>query len=486
MPKELIKNTGIYIVISLFSQGFIFLLWIALARWLAPSQIGIYALVMFIIEFFSAISIFGLDSAITRFYYTKENASSILSNSLVIFLCSSILALVLFFFTAKLIPLFIPGLSNILEENLLLFLGIIFTNSITNFALIHYTALKKAVSYAKLQLFKILFFFVLSLVLVYFGFGISGVFYALLFSSLPVAILFLINERKMVSFQIISPQIMKSITSYGFPLMLYSILGVVVIYFSRLLLDRYTDLATLGVYSFFLMLTLQINGLWSSFNRAWTPEIFSRFLENKEKVIENIKFMAFFSSFIYLIAVSLLIIFGELFFFKLVFKPIYLSNIYLLYILLLGPLFSGIYTAAYPLYYYENKTKRLLFISLFMSGVNILFTFFMIKFFNQTGAAISFFLISILSTLVYLFAFKKIMQIPKEIINWSLFLSGLMTLNVIIFLKTSSTVLFLAFIVLGAVLSYKIGDLSEKKHLAFNFLREIKTKISITNNNKVQ
>jgi len=476
MPKELIKNTGIYIVISLFSQGFIFLLWIALARWLAPSQIGIYALVMFIIEFFSAISIFGLDSAITRFYYTKENASSILSNSLVIFLCSSILALVLFFFTAKLIPLFIPGLSNILEENLLLFLGIIFTNSITNFALIHYTALKKAVSYAKLQLFKILFFFVLSLVLVYFGFGISGVFYALLFSSLPVAILFLINERKMVSFQIISPQIMKSITSYGFPLMLYSILGVVVIYFSRLLLDRYTDLATLGVYSFFLMLTLQINGLWSSFNRAWTPEIFSRFLENKEKVIENIKFMVFFSSFIYLLVIALFIIIGELFFFKLAFKEIYLSNIHLFYILLLAPLFNGIYTAAYPLYYYRNKTKLILFISLLLSVVNILLTLFMVRFFDSTGAAISFFTVAMLSPLIYLLSFKKIMQIPKEIIDWTLILSALMIFNIFILLKTSSLLLFLLITILGAVLAYKIGKLSKKRYLFFGLLKRVAEK----------
>lgn len=469
MAKELIKNTGIYIIISFFDQALIFLLWIVLAWWLAPAQIGIYVLVLFVIEFFSAVNLFGLNAAIMRFYYVKKSVSSILSNALIVFLCSSFLSLLLFFFLARFIHLFIPGLSNILEENLFLFLAIIFTNSIVNFAIAHYTALKKAISYAKLQLLKISFFCFFSLIVVYFGFGILGIFYALLFSSLLVAILFLNDERKMLSLRVISFQTMKDITSYGFPLMLYTSLGVVMVYFSRLLLDRYTDLTTLGVYSFFLMLTLQVNGLWSSFNRAWTPEVFSKLLEDKDKAIENIKLMAFLSSFFYLLVLALLIIFGELFFFKILFKEIYLSNLYIFYILLLGPLFIGISTAAYPLYYYKNKTKRVLFISSIVSVVNISLTFFMVKSFDQNGAAISYFIMSILSVLASLFAFKKIMNIPSKIINWTFLLTILMAFNIAILLRTSSPILFLIFIILGAVLAYKLGELGKKKYLLFGF-----------------
>jgi O-antigen/teichoic acid export membrane protein len=477
MQKEVIKNTGIYISTGALTQGITFLFWLVLAWWLAPSQFGLYALVMFVIDFFSAISIFGLDSAITRFYYTKESVSSILSNALTIFLGSSLLSLILFFFTAKLIPLFISGLSNILEKNLFLFLAIIFLNSLFNFALVHYTALKKSVIYAKLNLLKILLFCFFSLGLAYFGFGVLGLFYALLLSSLFVVILFIFKERRKISFQILSPEIIKNLASYSFPLMLYSVLGIIVSYFSRLLLDKYNDLATLGVYSFFLMLTLQVNGLWSSFNRAWTPEIFSKFSENKEKAIESVKFMTFFSSFIYLLGLTLLIVFGELFLFKLVFKEIYLSNIHLFYILLLGSLFGGIHIASYPLYYYENRTKTIFLIYSSLSLVNVFLTLFLVKNFSQTGAALSYFLMSILTAIIYMFTFKKIIQIPKEIINWTLFLSSLMVLNIIIFLKTSSSVLFLVFIILGIILAYKIGNLSEKKYLFVNLLNEIKIKM---------
>lgn len=476
MAKELVKNTGIYIFIGFFAQAIIFLLWIILAWWLVPSQIGIYALVLFVIEFFSAINIFGLDAAITRFYYVKERVTSILGNALVIFSGSSIFTLLLFFSTAKFIPLFVPGLSNILEENLPLFGAIILANSATNFALVHYMALKKALFYAKFQLLKTLFFFFISLILVYSGLGILGVFYAMLGSSLLIVALFIVNEKKIISFRTISPQIAKNMISYSFPLVTCAALGIVSGYFGRLLLDRYTDLATLGVYSFFLMLTLQINGLWSSFSRAWTPEIFSKFLENKKEAIENIKFMTFLLSFLYLSAIALFIILGKLFLFNLIFKEIYLSNIYIFYILLLMPLFSGIYIVSYPLYYYEQKTRRILFISLGLSLVTIFLTFFMVKSFSQNGAALSVFIMSIFTTFAYLFAFQRIMQIPSKIINWTLFLSVLMTFNVLILLKTFSSILFLIFIILSLILTYKKGNLSEKKYLFFSTLYAIKNK----------
>lgn len=67
MPGELIKNSIMYVVVNSLAKGLTFLIWIVLGWWLAPSKIGLYALVMFIIQFFSTISIFGLGSVI-RWY----------------------------------------------------------------------------------------------------------------------------------------------------------------------------------------------------------------------------------------------------------------------------------------------------------------------------------------------------------------------------------------------------------------------------------
>jgi len=475
--KELVKNTGIYIITSGFAQGLIFFLWVVLAWWLVPEQIGLYALVMFIIEFFSAFNIFGLDSAITRFYYGKESIASIFSNALVILVASSFCSALLFSLTARVIPLVITGLSDILNKNLLLFSSIIFTNTLVNFSLAHYSALKKSLAYAKIQLSKVLVFCLLAVIFVRFGWGILGVFYALLLSSLGTAILFVTNVKDLVSFNLTSTKIIKYLLSYAFPMMLYLTFSIIISYFSRFLLDRYTNLSTLGVYSFFLTLTLQVNGLWSSFNRAWTPEIFSQFLVDKKRALDNVKFMVFFSCFFYLIVMAAIIILGNLFLFKLIFKEIYLSNIYLFYIILLVPFFTGIYTAAYPLYYYENRTKRILAISLAVSGVNILLSLFLVKAFGLRGAAISYLTVIILYVIVYLLAFKKAMKIPPEIINWTFFLSALMAFAVGILLKSRSSVLFVIFIIFAAVLAYIFGDLSKKKYLLFNLVNELKHKL---------
>ncbi len=479
MSLKLIKNTSSYIVIGFLSQAFIFLLWIVLAWWLDPSQIGIYALVMFTIEFFSAISIFGLDSAIMRFYYSDEKVSSVFSNALVIFIAAIVLSLTLFFVTANWISSLIPGLANILVENLLLFSAIIFTNSIINFALIHYAALKKIFCYGRIQLLKVLFFCSFSFILVHSSLDILGVFFALLLSSLLPALLFIKSEAKRVSFHFISFPVIKNISSYAFPLMLKAVFGILTLYFSRILLDRYSDLSALGIYSFFLMLTLQVNGLWSSFNRAWTPEVFSKFLEDKKKALENIEFMTFFLSFIYLISLAVLIVVGESFLFKWILKEVYLANTHLFYILLLMPLFSGIYIASYPLYYYKKRTRLLLLISIVISAADLSLTFFMVKFFNQNGAAFGLFVISIFTVLIHLFAFKKIMQIPSKIINWAMILSVLMAVNVGVLLITKNSFLFLIFIISAAVLAYKMGDLSQKKHLFFDFIKKITAKLCI-------
>jgi len=468
MSKVLIKNTSIYIINSFCTQGLTFLLWIILAQWLPPFQIGQYALIMFIVEFFSALAIFGLDSAVTRFYYTKESISSILSNTLFIFLASSLLSLTLFSFLIKLIPFVITGLSDILERRFFLLSTIIFINSLVSLVFVHYSALRKAGMYTGFQLLRALCFSFFSLLLVYMGLGILGVFYAFLFSSMLIVGLFLISEKKTISLSFVSSQTIKNLTSYSFPLMLYSSFGVLALYFSRILLNKYTDLASMGIYSFFLTLTLQINGMWSSFNRAWTPEVFLKFLQGeKEKVLRNIKLLGVVSSLGYLLILSIFVIAGQMFLFDILFKPEYLSKINLFLIILLGPLFTSIYTVAYPLYYENEKKTHLIFLTSFINSIlTILLNLFFVSYFKETGAALAFFIIYLLTNLTYFFVFKKTIDIPWELIKWSIILSLIMMLNVAIFLILNSHLIFVLINLTTILIGYRIIE-GEIKDLSF-------------------
>lgn len=477
MTRQLLKNTGTYMLTGFAGQGLVLVLWVILARWLPPEEIGIYSLCVFLIEFFSVLCMFGMDSAITRFYHSRETLIAVLNNALVIFISGNILVLIFFMVTSPFIPFLIPSVSDLLKTNLFLIAGVIFTNTLANFALVHYSALRKASTYGKLQFFKVVLFFSLSLLFVHFGYGIPGILFAFFVSSLVVALFFFTCEYETVSVKTVTPYLLKDILIYGFPLLLYSGSNVIVSYFGRLLLDRYTDLATLGVYSFFLSLTLQMNGLWSSFNRAWTPEIFANFAADKKKAMDQITTMGYAVSFLYLVAVGIFILAGKLFLFEFLFQGVYLANINLFYILLLAPLFTGIYTVTYPLFYYENKTVKVFSLSFGLAIFNIGLTFFMVKFYSQTGAALSYLFVSIVTVFIYIFTFRKSMSIPNEILRWSALLSMLIVLSVLIILIVDSFFLFIVAILCGVLMSYHLGKMSQQHQALWRFIKEMKNRL---------
>ncbi len=100
--------------------------------------------------------------------------------------------------------------------------------------------------------------------------------------------------------------------------MAYTVLGTLAVYAGRVLLDHYTNLATLGVYSVFLTFALQLNGVWNSFNRAWTPETFAALNADRDRAIGRISRMITFFTAVYLTGVIVLMV---------VCRPIVLSAI---------------------------------------------------------------------------------------------------------------------------------------------------------------
>lgn len=477
MSKELIKNTGTYLFTGFAGQGLVLLLWILLARWLSPEQIGLYALALFLIDIFGVLCISGLDAVITRFYYSGVRTSSVLNHAVVIFSFSSFLTVLLFLAVSPLILMLIPGLHAFLDHHLLLTAAVIIATSMANFSLAHYTALRKALSYSTLVFSKTLLFCGLAALLVYLGFGVPGILYGLLLSSSAIVIFFFFTE---IDFSRLSmePRLIGEMASYGFPLLLYAASNVIAAYFGRILLDRYTDLATLGIYSFFLTLTLQINGLWSSFNRAWTPEVFSRFEKDQASARDRILFMGYAASFFYLSILVLFLASGRIFLFDFLFDEAYLSKLEIFHILLLAPLFSGIYTVAYPLYYYENKTGKILAVSLILNLLNVGLAFLMIRLFHETGAALSYLLISVLTVFVYLFAFRKSMAVAGEMIRWSVILTLLMGFNIAVLLATSSSLLFLSVSAGAAAYSFRKVRLSNQRIGLKAFFEEIRNRFA--------
>lgn len=482
MPTVVFKNTAIYFLVNLFSQAAVFVLWIIIARVLSPADIGMYSLVIFIVDFFGAFALFGLQSAITRFYYSEEKKETVFFNALAMVVMANVFSFVLLFSTASFISRLLPEISGILNKELWLFFTLIAFSSLYSFGLSHYAASKKVLWYAAISVLQTISFFIFSLLLLFFHFKILGILIALSISYAASALFFAMKEIKNLSFGFFSFSIAKSLLHYAFPMMLYAIFGTIVAYAGRIFLDKYTSLSILGVYSFFLIITLQVNAVWATFNKSWTPEIFSMLQKDKERALKSIEFVAFFATFMYLLFFAVVIIVKNLGLFALFLKPIYISNMPIFYLLLLGPLFIGIYTAAYPLYYYDKKTNIVLLLSISLNMIDMLLTFFMVKNFSQIGAALAYAISSALSMFVFLLAFRKTMKIPGEIIIFSIALFLGMVLGTYILLKTSSEMIFLAIIILCIIFTYYYGQIYKKKHLLQELFKDIKNKFIFSRN----
>jgi O-antigen/teichoic acid export membrane protein len=442
MSGKLAVNAGLYVAISLVTQGVTFLFWIVIAWWFSPSLIGLYTLVLFIVELYSAVAVFGQDAALTRFYYTSSRKDDVLKNALIIVLSGAIAAIIFFMATVKTIPQLIPGLHNFFPENTILAATVIFGNSLANLVSVHYAAMKKVLLYGLYQGIKLLIFCFLSVLFIYFGMSVEGLLKATAISSFTIILLFVFCERKEILKAVVSFPLAKEMIIYGLPLMLYAAFGIFITYFGRVLLASYVNLAILGVYSFFLTITLQVNGFWGSVNRAWTPELFSRISRQKSTALESAKTFSYVFVFLYLAGFTILVLIGESFLFSWLFKPVYLDKVNLFYILLLGPIFTGIYTAFYPFYYYENKTTLILFISIFLSGLQILVSIIFIKYWSDTGAAFSFYLMSSISTISYIFFFRRQIENFQEQLRFLFILVLLTLVSVVTLLVTSSYLLF--------------------------------------------
>ena len=88
MPPLLVRNTGFYFLAGGVNQGITLILWVILAWWLPPAEIGVFALAIFVIELLASISAMGLEHSIMRFYYDNQKSSVLIQSTfLLLFPC---------------------------------------------------------------------------------------------------------------------------------------------------------------------------------------------------------------------------------------------------------------------------------------------------------------------------------------------------------------------------------------------------------------
>lgn len=466
----MIKNTFLYIIAGLGSQLIMFILWLILPYFLNTVDIAIYTNYLYYIELFSAFVIVGGDSILVRYYYTDYSKTQIFKQIILTTLAASA-----FLYIISLAGSYL-GLIDFKQSPqwmIYIFPLIVFLNAVASLILIHFSANREAVKYSSLQFAKIFFFVGIAVLFSALNLKSEGLVFALGLSCI-IVIFYFFKTQKVSFFKFKFPQdFKKEPFKYGYPMMFYSMIGVISIYASRVFLQKSLSLESVGIFSFFLVIVYQFNGLFSSFNKAWTPEVYAK-LESGSST-NFLSSSVYIISFLYLTFLLLGTFVGKLFIFDHIFKPEYREQLNVFLVLMTFPLFSGIYTVFYPLFYLENRTKDILAISIINASINIILLYYFVRSYGVNGAAIGTVINSVLGLLVYLIYFRKIVNLSIRIILWLFLVTVGIILLAIFLLYTEQLIFFYSILIFLILITFAMGRLHESgREIFFVFLSKIR------------
>ena len=457
------QNIFIYTALNLLIKIVTFVLWLYFAATLPPPEIGKYTLSNSYVEIASAVFLMELTTCIFRFYHDKKNHLVVLSNIIFIFIISLVLFVIGYVFLFKILVLVSPGISEIVysNANYWFILFIILLNMTMNLVLSHFAALGMTRNYTIITIFNSVLFISISLVTIQLGYGFSGLLFSRIISLLVPLGFFIQPELRGVSLNLVSYPILKELILYSCPLVISVTIGVFSSNLGRLLLDKYTNLTTLGVYGFYFMIATNIHMLWHSFNQAWTPKVFFELTHNdNNKSIDKLKFIILRFSFCYLLIVASVIILGKSFAYDLILKKAYIEGIHALYILVIGAFFGGISVIISPYIYHTKNTVLISYVAIFSSVLNIFITYFLVKSLEQDGAALAMLITNILGPLIIIFMFRNEIKRIAIILRWLFLFSLIFLLGSLSLIIYKDDHIFLSFMLIAILISYQNGDVS--------------------------
>lgn len=396
-----------YAVSGLAAQGIMFVFWLMLPWHLPPLEIGHLTLALFSIEVLTAICMMGMDSALVRFAAVSDLRQRVFAAALLVVSVVSVVVFALVFLLMAMGLRLFADATDWLREHPFLILSVVVANLVSNLYQSAQVAGREAKSYAIFQFVRSSAYFLLGYTfLVMMERTAVAVISATLLSSL-VALSLLPKLRGSPAILPMTSALIEArrMFSYGVPLMLYALLGVGVAYTQRLLVNHHIDIIALGIYGFFTVIALQVNGLWGAFNKAWTPEFFHLIDQDRARAHDLLRGMLVLVTAAYPLMLATYIVAAEAFLNQLLMPPAYVRHVEIFYLLLAAPLFTGIYSVAYPLYYYDLRTRRILYISIMLAIVNFLLSLVLIKTMGMMGASFSFVLLAMLAAWVYLTAY---------------------------------------------------------------------------------
>ncbi|UCE18752.1 MAG: flippase [Gemmatimonadota bacterium] len=411
--KRLLKHTSIYGLGDIVGRSISFILIPLYTHHLSTAEYGVMALAYVFIGFVNVLYIMGLNTAFLRFFVAerdKEGRKTLFSTVVIFLGCTSFLGSCCLWFASPAVAALLFGNSMYVLYVRLMAL-ILFIDTLAQFPLLTLRALEKSKSYAAMTVIRFALTVGLNLYFVLFlRRGVEGILLSNLFASLSIFILLVPISVRYLK-KTVSVSLLKQLLQFGLPL-IPAVLCVLVIDLSdRYLLEHFSGLEEVGLYSLGYRLGMIMTLFVSAFRIAWPPFFLSVAEQNDAKNI-------YASVFTYFVLAGAVFFLGVTLYLRIVLH-LFVGEVYweasrIVPVILLSYLFYGMYVNFIVGVYITKKTKPVPYVTGFAAGVNILFNLLLIPKLGMMGAALAT-LMAYMSMALFLYLINtKVFPIPYE------------------------------------------------------------------------
>lgn len=238
--------------------------------------------------------------------------------------------------------------------------------------------------------------------------GVSGIFYALIFSNILCSIILIIKLKlfNYISYKCINRRILKTLMKYSVPMIPNSICWWVISVSDKTLVSIFINVSAVGIYSIATKFSSVITSIYNIFNMSWTESI-SLNIEEKD----SSEFLSSTFSTITIFFSSLcagIIAYMPLIFDILIGKD-YRAAYEYIPILILGSFFNIVMGLLSGIYIAKKVSKEMAKSTLLAAVLNLLINIFLIKYMGVWAAVIS-------TTLSYaLVSIYRILDVQKYV-----------------------------------------------------------------------
>ncbi|MFS0821477.1 oligosaccharide flippase family protein [Bacillus sp. 1P02SD] len=400
---ELIYHFKNYLSVSIFTKFLAFISIPIFTRLLGPEGYGGTSMFLSIVSIVSIFAAMGLDSSIKRYYFEAGNNKKqfISSNIIVVFVFNSLLILFVLAFQDK--------LADIVEiPNTLLILGFLvgIMHAYKSIIFGLWQASRFSGQISKVSIANGTITIVVSIILVLILNDYYGQVYGYLISALLIN-LFLLNKVKNLFIIHFDKKLIKYSLVIGIPLVFNQVAGYVLVFFDRLVINKYYGMNETGIYSFAYNVAMIMEMIIFALNSAWLPIFFKKMNENG---IESLNpYFKVFSKIIFLSALALISFSSELL--MILADDRYNTALSIVPVIILGYVFKFLYSFFSNVEYFYKKTIALAFFSILAGVVNIVLNLIYVPLYGGIGAAYTTLISYVLLFLLHFLYVDKVLKV---------------------------------------------------------------------------